>query len=804
MRCSLLRLGPGQDADLHVVQALQAALRQAPLFAVAPVVHVTSPDRRGREIKHQVGASYPEGSPERVARALLREFAPALVFRSEVERDFDFFAALDEALRQLASSRRPGRPLVDQLLQAHKRVSQALPPGERELDALLAPLGERGRLPALVLRLYAQGLRREGKHDPEDALWLAAQSMPGWAPRFSPALVVMDELDRVTPARRAFLAALLRCAGQGLVVLRGSAEEVPFEAPAQGQLQQLVQELEGRAVPVPALPSRPNAALLADWMAGRRPAPGAVTLLRPATRAAEVRDAARIIKRAKAAGEALSGICVSFPQAGAYRELIEETFTEAGIAYDSPFETPLASIAPVAALMDLLHAAQGGLERLDLLDALRSPFLGFGAGKPRELLEQVEQDTREAGVTGGVDPARDWAQPLEKHGKAATAAGKWLGGILRALQPFTRPRLRAGEFFRAVQELVSRSSAVSIAKRGLHRHALHGLERLLQEMSANFARLGDPMLRLDELSRALAEQLQARSLREPEAAADRVRVVGMKELRGAKFDRLVLLGLTDGDLPLPESSCLFFPPSQEQALATTAGAALARELCSPVDVAAQSDYLFGAALTAAPELVLSFPAGEGDSPFVPAGPLARLLGSEGHEHLRGLPDDAPISPGRLALELGRRLRALELEPGMAGTCTVQVNSAAVRAGLLGRAVELCRDDSVTTPGEHDGVVGAWPRLAQRFGAGAAQGHVFSPSQLDTYATCPMRFWARYVLGVKVPDEPTLDTPPNAVGTLLHKALEHFVLLLRKRAGQPAVLPDPLQREGVSLLQVAGS
>src|SRR5690606_17604614 len=127
----------------------------------------------------------------------------------------------------------------------------------------------------------------------------------------------------------------------------------------------------------------------------------------------------------------------------------------------------------------------------------------------------------------------------------------------------------------------------------------------------------------------------------------------------------------------------------------------------------------------------------------------------------------------------------------------------LRAGLRARVIELARTALTGAPGEFDGMVGALPGLAQRFSADAGEARqVYSPSQLDNYAECPMRFWARYIVGAKVVDEPTLDTPPHAVGTLIHRAFERYVLLLRREAGQPDVLEDPLQRPPVHLLQIA--
>jgi RecB family exonuclease len=56
---------------------------------------------------------------------------------------------------------------------------------------------------------------------------------------------------------------------------------------------------------------------------------------------------------------------------------------------------------------------------------------------------------------------------------------------------------------------------------------------------------------------------------------------------------------------------------------------------------------------------------------------------------------------------------------------------------------------------------------------------------------------------QAPDEPTLDTRPHAIGTLLHEVFERFVLLLREHAGQPETLADPVAREAIKLSDHGG-
>ncbi|MBE7492516.1 MAG: PD-(D/E)XK nuclease family protein [Planctomycetes bacterium] len=816
----LWKIGIADDVDREIASRLTAAVLSAPLFSDAPALHMATPERRAREVKKLVGHDYPEGTPERLSRELLRRFAPHIRLRGDVERDFDFFGALAEALRATGGSRRVSRSLVEQLLEAWRRVAQVLPPGPDRAGPWLDALGERGALLRAVMAGYLARLDAAGAHDPEDAPWLAARLMPQWAARrFAPQLVVVQDLDRVWPARLAFVEAALRAGRSALCIARGNSDLLPFVREPNEALAALVDTLGGAPALPPDLPRRQLADTLLAWAREEPLArPAALNLLRPATRAAEVRQTAREIKRAARDGVPLSHMAVVMPRTDAYADLVAQEFSQAGIAFDSPFELPLADAPPVAAVLELLRVAHGGLERLPLLDALRSPWLPFGAGAH---LDAVAAATREAGIVGGTSVAKDWRQPLENWCKAAMPGkaeecrrhSAWLLQILELLVPLSGRAMQASRFFDTVENLLRASGARRVAntdaqqgataRAAMHVDALFQFARLLVQMRAQFAAQADPVLTTGELIRALTEQARARTVRPPEKGGERVRVLGLREVRGAAFARLWVLGLTDGDLPLPGPETMFLPAARKAQVAAVLGEETAARLCAPVDAPAQADYLYACALAAAEHVTLMLPAADGETPFVPATPHARLLACLDLEPTALPPADDAVPVSRHALAVCLAANLCRVEAGEPTAAPVELTDPALLAGMHGRRMELSRGDAAALPGEFEGMVGALPELARRFGPGATDSRLFSPSQFDVYAECPQRFWARYVIGVKPVQEPTLDTPAWAVGTLLHTTFEKFVLLLRREAGQPETLPDPAARQPVNLLQLAG-
>ncbi|MCB9893266.1 MAG: PD-(D/E)XK nuclease family protein [Planctomycetes bacterium] len=813
MGIEIMRVSLGADVAEHVAGLLRDAARSAEPFATAPVIYIAANERRAKAVSRLAGEQYPEGTPDRVARELIRVHAPELRLRGEVERDFDFFGALAETLQELGENRRPGRALVDELLTAWKRLAQAIPPadrGEDQLAAWLPALGRRGALFGGVIRKYLARLAEVGCHDPEDSLWLAAEYAD-----VSPSLVVIDDVDRVTPARLAFVAALARRAQRCLMILRGNRDTLRHIADAHEVAQELMFETGGRVLEERDWPRRPLADLCERWLEDAE-CTASLNILRPPTRAGEVREAARLIKLAHRDGVRLGDMCVAMPSTSAYRELIEEIFSESGVPFDAPFEVPLDEVAPVAALLDLLRAAIGGLGRNEVIDALASPFLPFGIENPMAFRAALDRATRDAWVVGG-DAKTKWLERLDaKNPDGWTDIREKTASLLDLLGPFARRRAQPAEFIAALEGLLAASGMAEIvaadlrsgdAGASLRADGLHAFSVLLREMRGEFRRAGNADLSTFEIMRALIEQAHTRSVRPAETGGERVRVLGLRELRGVSFERLIVLGLTDRDLPLSEQETMFLPPSRQDKLAEVLGVAVARELCAPIDVTAQADYLLAHALLAAGgPITLMLPANEGDTPCVPATPFARLLRSVDKHKLDELPatraGEVPTSPAELAARAAVLLAATERESTEPGA-TLKLNSSALLTGLAGRCVELARTDMASPPGEYEGVIGPLDQLASRFAAAGDLRHTFSASQLDNYAECPQRFWSRYIMRARAQEDPTLDTKPSAVGTLLHATFERWVLLLRERAGQPAVLADPLAREAVSLLAVGG-
>lgn len=65
------------------------------------------------------------------------------------------------------------------------------------------------------------------------------------------------------------------------------------------------------------------------------------------------------------------------------------------------------------------------------------------------------------------------------------------------------------------------------------------------------------------------------------------------------------------------------------------------------------------------------------------------------------------------------------------------------------------------------------RLRRRYEVGAGGGQAFSPTGLTSYIACPLRFYFRYVQGLKESDQVEVSMEANTFGTVMHETMEHL-------------------------------
>jgi ATP-dependent helicase/nuclease subunit B len=211
--------------------------------------------------------------------------------------------------------------------------------------------------------------------------------------------------------------------------------------------------------------------------------------------------------------------------------------------------------------------------------------------------------------------------------------------------------------------------------------------------------------------------------------------------------------------------------------------------------------------------------------------LARLRGTVTLSYCcRSLADDREMFPSPVVLQAYRALAA-DPEGDQDDLIGWLPESASFAPGRLDRCLDLteswiwwmCEGDGILDP--EAVIVRSFPHLGRGFVAREARasdtftefdgyvpeagldldptrtdGPILSASALELAGTCPMEYFFRYVLGIRLPDEIRIDPrvwlDPAEKGQLLHAVFRKFMHLL----GEQHLLPD-FQRDEPFLMQV---
>jgi ATP-dependent helicase/DNAse subunit B len=250
-----------------------------------------------------------------------------------------------------------------------------------------------------------------------------------------------------------------------------------------------------------------------------------------------------------------------------------------------------------------------------------------------------------------------------------------------------------------------------------------------------------------------------------------VQVFELREIRGLRFRHIYVLGLVNGQMPaLPEEGILF-----------------RRRLNHPKLKAqlqqkeAEVQFLFSHVFEAAQEkLVLSRPMAEDDQPTLPSPFLTAV---EDLIDLRKLePDNLVTGIGEAAGILGRVGRSIQMgaaspTPSLSRIWpNLSVDSVSEMTPIL---------TSLTTWQVRPAISNLavdWPEMLQIL---FPDDHQFSPSQLETYAACPFRFFGMHMLRL---EEREADPTRLHYGSLVHGVLHRFYKEKREDNGIAADEP----------------
>ncbi len=310
-------------------------------------------------------------------------------------------------------------------------------------------------------------------------------------------------------------------------------------------------------------------------------------------------------------------IGVVVPQLAEYQGLIEQFFRAefdplsclTGEDGPEPFAlslgTPLAREGVVSAALQLLALADP-LRLEDLGRLLRSPYLA-GAGSEMHDRARADRELRRRGRLS-------WPLGTLSRTLRRLPAVPRMAGVIEAVAKFRQESRRAlpGTWSARFAELLEGCGWPG--ERSLHSREFQAVRHLKEALGqlAALDRVASPLTRGEAV--ALLQRLTAETVFQPEGPEARVKILGMLEATGFRFDALWVLGLHEGALPAAPRPNPFLPLALQSRLRMPHADALregefARAVCRRL-------------FAAAPTVILSWPGQVDGAPQRPS-PLLR-------------------------------------------------------------------------------------------------------------------------------------------------------------------------------------
>lgn len=518
------------------------------------------------------------------------------------------------------------------------------------------------------------------------------------------------------------------------------------------------------------------------------------------TRYAEIYGIAEEIARLNALGTPLSDIAVVFPDLRGDYGIIEEVFGESGIPWNAAVGPRLSRAPVVQFLTGIAGLAAGGCSREDVVRLIASPFFRQDAvpgGTARLDAAEVDLVSRYAVIDG---PHPDWIKHLDRlhetlqdPDRAKNYPGISIPGVERVQDGI---RILTGDLHRLSQKKTLRDHI------GGFRHFLaswaipHLYGAPDEETGDKESRVFHTFCsRLDALATAayipadelLDAQAFSRVLftlaEEPDESGRHddpgVAVLGLRECPHMTFPVVFIGGLVEGTFPRLTTRLPFTNSLENARMGTRTLAGILRE---------EQYYFIAALLSAQKTVYLSAPRADGEKPLLTSAFFERVLMRTGNVPW---PDASatsiPASRRTAAVQAGAGIR--DGKPCMALNripATLAVSDLVERVNME----RYYRHGACDSP--YDGILSGDESIQAVLAGRYGPAHVYSPTSLETYASCPFAYFLNRVINLAALPEVEPNLSASDRGTAIHAILTGFYRQWRA-SGRPrvslATLPD---------------
>lgn len=711
-----------------------------------------------------------------------------------------------------------------------------------------------------IYTAYQQQLQQNNWADREGLIWLAVEALKrhpelgrDWP------LLAVDGFDDLTPAQLEVLALLAERVREMIVTLTGDAggKERPLvHRRFQRTRQRLEKRFKVKGEPLPDSASIPapfsilEACLFSTASSPATDVRNSIELIEAPNRAAEARAALRWLKaRIAQDGMRPDQVALLARNVQPYRSFILQIAAEFGLPIRLVDGLPLRHNPAVAALLDLLRLmlplssenSEPALPPRLVVEAWRSPYFDWSAlpeeGAPEPIgITPQDADTLDAAarwgrVVGGFSqweetfhqlqgleerstqeaeeeeeiapipsglPRREkatrlWERfarfirrltPPEGRQSYRTFVG-WLEGLIGSdpvLHSREYPLPKEPTSLRVVKR--ARDGGGAIAERDVA--ALQAFKDVLRGLVWAEEALGTQPVTFSEFFKELSGVVEAATYHLPvKDKQEEILVADVVQARGLSFRAVAIIGLAEGEFPASLSENPFLRDVDRQRLQEH-GIRL-----NPSTESAEAEFFYEAVTRARERLLLTRPCmADTGAPWEPS-----PFWEEVQRLIQGVPQKVRVGPDQAAS--WPELLEILAEQGHAANAIGGWASRAdgeKRAEAIEHAREVLRQRRRGEPHRlYDGNLTTLAnQLAQEFGPD----YFWSAGRLETYQSCPFRFFVTYVLGLKPRPVPVEGLDRRQLGSIYHRLLAKVY-----RAAEDPTNPDSLLK---ALEQVGGT
>ena len=519
------------------------------------------------------------------------------------------------------------------------------------------------------------------------------------------------------------------------------------------------------------------------------------------SRYAEVYGIATEIGRLNAAGTPLSDIAVVFPDLRGDYGLIEEVFGDFGIPWNAAVGPKLSKAPVVQFLIGIAGLVASGYTRENIVRFIGNPYFRkdvVPGGTSRLDATEVDLVSRYARIDGPHPSWKEWKEQINwLHNEVLdpekaknypgisvhtvervqegiriltreldALAGKkslrdYISGFQNFLKSWNIPRL-----YTAPDEQTTEQEIKTYKKFSTQLESL----AMVAWIPADEPILPNAFLRFIA---AIAEEPDM-SIRQDTGG---VAVLGLRECPHMKFPVVFIGGLVEGTFPRLTTRLPFTNSLENARMGTRTLAEILRE---------EQYYFIAALLSAQKTVYLSAPLADGEKP---------LLTSAFFERVRMRTGDLPWSHAAAIMPTAsRRTAAVNAGAGIRDdeTCT----ALRMIPGSLGISdlVERINMERYYRRGicdsPYDGILSGDASIRAVLAGWYGPLHVYSPTSLETYASCPFEYFLNRVIGLEALPEVEPNLSAGDRGTAIHDVLATFYRQWRS-AGKTKVSPASL-------------